>query len=163
MPVEPVDLLKYAKSVDGTSEAARRAAISRAYYCAYHAALPMASKLPPSPGYTYSGYLRHAELAASEAGRIPKAWRDAARRAGDMQAIGRRYQAALRQRKRADYQLHHALTNEHVTRQLSCVAEIHAYFVKLRNGLADATISRAPNPQPAEPPPQPAHPTDARS
>ena len=84
MPIRPVELLRFAKKLDCSDEASCRAAISSAYYCAYHAALPVVEKLPPAGGYNVADRIPHRQVADRlNEWRIPSNWSKAAKRAGN--------------------------------------------------------------------------------
>lgn len=144
MPVTPPELLRFAKSIACDSEAACRAAISRAYYCAYHAAAPIAFHLPKSKDYDLTGHLRHSEVKSRLAAwRIPPAWSDAAKKSGDIHTVKRAYKAALVARATADYQLDAPITQDDVRLQIERVEPILQFCVRF----AAATLKKASDPE----------------
>lgn len=136
MPIRPVELLRFAKVLDRRDEAARRAAISRAYYCAYHAVLPVAEKLPPAAGFDVPKRIPHAQIASRlKDWRVPATWSKASKRAGNPMTVAKQYRAALRERKRADYELDRVIPAVDVEIQLIRVAEINAFMTRLKAAL----------------------------
>jgi hypothetical protein len=136
MPIRPVELLRFAKTLDRRDEAARRAAISRAYYCAYHAALPVAEKLPPAAGYDVPNRIPHRQIADRlKDWKIPAGWSKASKRAGNPAMVAKQYRAALTRRKRADYELDGVIPPVDVEIQLKRVADINAFMTRLKAAL----------------------------
>lgn len=136
MPTSPAELLRSAKLIDCKFEAACRAAISRAYYCAYHAALPVVERLPSSPDYALSGYLRHSEVAARIiAWNAPPEWAGVVGKSGNIAVIKRQYRAALAKRKISDYRLTSDVRDQDVKDQIADVAEVLNFFVRLKGSL----------------------------
>lgn len=139
MSLQPVDLLRFAKTVDCSTEAACRAALSRAYYCAYHCALPIAKFLPPSPGYELPGHIRHAEVQARlSAWNAPDEWEMAVKKAGDPRVMSRHFKALLVKRKLADYQLGATVEQTEVALQVANADAVNRFFYRLSTELAAA-------------------------
>lgn len=139
MPLQPVELLRFAKSLTCSDEATCRAAVSRAYYCAYHCALPFAQQLPATPTYNLTGPLRHQEVADRLiAWQAPAQWGVAASKAGDIKEIARFYRAALAKRKVADYHLGSTVDEKEARMQISRCSDINQFFVRLSTALSSA-------------------------
>ena len=136
MPTQPVELLRFARTLDCRDEAACRAAISRAYYCAYHAALPIVAKLPPAAGYDVRDRIPHRQIAARlENWKIPASWSKASKRAGYPALVAKQFRIALLRRTRANYELERAILPAEVENQLIRVAAINAFMTRLKAAL----------------------------
>lgn len=142
MPVTPPDLLRFAKSLDCTNEAACRAAISRAYYCAYHAAAPIVSHLPSSKGYDLMGHIRHSEVKNRlNAWKIPASWDEASKQSGNIGEVKRAYRAALVARALADYDLGSTVNAAEVRLQIERVDPILKFCVRLESSLKAEAVA----------------------
>lgn len=144
MPVTPPDLLRFAKTLECNSETACRAAISRAYYCAYHAAVPIAQRLPKSKGYDLTGHLRHSEVKNRLAAwKIPPAWNETSQKSGNVGEVKRAYKAALVARALADYDLGLPVSADDVKLQIERVEPILKFCVRFETSITAMPIEAA--------------------
>lgn len=102
MPVAPRDLLTFANALlAGAGEVELRGAVSRAYYAAYHATLPIASTLPAT---RTDGGVHVQQVARLK--QCPKNERCATQ----IKMLGRLLEQERLNRKLADYDLDRAVT-----------------------------------------------------
>lgn len=155
MPVKPSDLLRFAKQVDRSSEAACRAAVSRAYYCAYHQMVEIAANLPPTATYKVPGHIRHSEVRDRLwEWKLPERLRDAAAKSGDIAVVKRAYKAALAARAMADYNLIGTVRPDDVQLQVERVDPILQFGVRfaLASQAAGSPATAVPTSAPKEDP-----------
>lgn len=117
MSITPNDILEFSQNIcsgTGTTSADSatiRAAISRAYYAAYHAWQPYGDQLPEQPPNTHERTGTHERFIQKFKNRIPVLPANPNRPAEiRLLSIGTRLQSLYRSRIKADYHLNQDLT-----------------------------------------------------
>lgn len=136
MPAQPEELLAYAKAFGPTcTEVEARAALSRAYYAAYHATAAHLSRFPAEITDS-DDHLRH-----REAWRRLKAWRapEAYAACRTMGAAAKRaaiaFDAALKARALADYDLGDDVDHTDVVAQCARVRDVLRFITQVEIAL----------------------------
>lgn len=147
MPITCEDLRSYAAELAGsaTAESHRRCSISRAYYAAFHAALPLANVLPPSAGARPGDrHITHHELSC----RL-REWRvggihprlNLMRRTSSV--VARAIASSRAARVKADYDLGDEVLASEVSSQLERTNQIMKALAQIENEMERLSKSKA--------------------
>lgn len=137
MPVEPSHLVALASklAVQGANEAELRAAVSRAYYAAFHALTPFVSKLPKSNSCPVGvDHVNHAELRARlKEWRTDDVCKTLKRMTATKGALWRAVEAACNARIVADYRIGHEVSLPDAQTQIARVKGVLRHVQQIAN------------------------------